>query len=207
MLKRGLMWLDRRNDRCMHYHDLDNQWIESLLERHIYSRGLGRGINMRLSYPHKDITLEGCRLRHRWCGLGFGHNDHVYLFQGISHPNIQRYGTSVVGWLCLDHSLGVEWVLLSNLFSFFLYYFGLLISNRLLIVVLQDTPINQTPDLNTRKDDPKEDTDIKHNNNKNNQPNNDKPPSFSPLSLTINHPPSILIQTIDQSPNSSPPID
>ena len=46
----------------MHCHDLDNQWIESLLERHIYSRGLGTSINMRPSYPHKHITLES---RHR----------------------------------------------------------------------------------------------------------------------------------------------
>mgnify|MGYP006889241620 CR=1 FL=1 len=53
----------------MHYHDLDNQeW---------------RGINMRLSYPHKDITLEDCCLRHRWCGLGFGHDDCVNIFLGI----------------------------------------------------------------------------------------------------------------------------
>ena len=30
-----------------------------------------------------------------------------YLFQGISHPNIHGYGTSVASWLCLDQSLGV----------------------------------------------------------------------------------------------------
>ena len=99
--------MDRTNDMCMHYHDLDNQWIEGLLERRIYSRGLGKGINMRLSYPHRDITSEGCCRRHRWCGLGFCLEDRVYLFQCISHPNIRRYGTLVVGWLCLDHSLWV----------------------------------------------------------------------------------------------------
>ena len=94
----------------MHYHDLDNQLMESLLERHIYSRGLGKGINMRLSYPHKDIMSEGCCLRHRWCGLGFCLDDRVYFFQGISHPNIRWYETSVVGWQCLDHISGmVEW--------------------------------------------------------------------------------------------------
>ena len=35
--------------------------MESLLERHIYSRGLGRGINMRLSYPHKHVTVRDVR--------------------------------------------------------------------------------------------------------------------------------------------------
>ena len=116
---------------------INNQWIESLLERHIYSRGLGKGINMRLSYPYRDITSKGCCRRHRWWGLGFRLDDRVYLFQGVSHPNIRRYGTSVVGWLCLDHSSGVVgW----NGFFYPIYYlsftwFGLLISNRLLTMV------------------------------------------------------------------------
>ena len=73
--------------------------------------------------------------------------------------------------------------------------------------MLLNTPIIQTHDLNTHNDDLEEDIDIKHNNNENNQPNNDKPPSPSPLSLTYKHPPSIPIQTVDQSPNSSLPID
>ena len=62
---------------------------------------------MRPSYPHKHITSEGCCLRHRWCGLGFCHDDRVNLFQGISHPNIRQYKMSMVGWLCLDHTSGV----------------------------------------------------------------------------------------------------
>ena len=62
---------------------------------------------MRLSYPHKDITSKACYLGHRWCGLGFRHDDRVNLFQGTSHPNIRWYGMSVVGWLCLDQSSGV----------------------------------------------------------------------------------------------------
>ena len=62
---------------------------------------------MRLTYPHKHIMSEGCCDTHQWCGLGFCHDDRVNLFQGISHPNIQQYGTSMVGWLCLDHSSGV----------------------------------------------------------------------------------------------------
>ena len=44
--------------------------------------------------PHRDITSEGCYRRHRWCGLGFRLDDCGYLFQGFSHPNIWRYGTS-----------------------------------------------------------------------------------------------------------------
>ena len=59
---------------------------------------------MRLSYPHKDITSEGCCLKHQWCGLGFRRNDRVNLFLGISHPNIWWYGALIVGRLCLDHS-------------------------------------------------------------------------------------------------------
>ena len=61
---------------------------------------------MRLSYPHKHITSEGFCFRHRWCEVGFRHDDRVNLFQCISHPNIQRYGTSMVGWLYLDHRSG-----------------------------------------------------------------------------------------------------
>ena len=71
--------MDGRNDTCMHYHYLENQLMESRLERHIYSRCLGRDINMRLTYPHKDIMSEGCCRRHRWCGLGFRHDDRVNL--------------------------------------------------------------------------------------------------------------------------------
>ena len=49
---------------------------------HIYSRSLGRGINTRLSYPHKDITSEGYCRRHQWCGLGFRHDDRV-IFSNV----------------------------------------------------------------------------------------------------------------------------
>ena len=81
---------------------------------------------MRLSYPHKDITSEGCCRRHRWCRLGFRLDDRVYLFQGISHPNIQRYGRSVVGWLCLDHSSRVVgWNGFFDPFYFPSFYFVL----------------------------------------------------------------------------------
>ena len=46
--------MDRRNDERMHYdHDLEHQRMERLIERHIYSRSLRKGINMRPSYPHK----------------------------------------------------------------------------------------------------------------------------------------------------------
>ena len=91
---------------------------------------------MRPSYTHKHITLEGCCLRHRWCGLGFCHDDCVNLFQGISHPNIRQYKMSMVGWLCLDHTSGVVgW----NRFFYPIYFpsfyfFGPLIRNRLLSV-------------------------------------------------------------------------
>ena len=104
MLERDI-WLDRRNERCMHSHDLDNQQMESFLKSHIHSRGLGRGINMRHNYPqkthyigrHLNTPVVWARLSSQW---------ECYLFQGISHPNIHQYGTSVVGWLCLDHSSG-----------------------------------------------------------------------------------------------------
>ena len=80
---------------------------EPFKKAHLFKGPRKKGINMRLSYPHRDITSEGFCRRHRWCGLGFRLDDRVYLFQGISHSNIRQYGTSVVGWLCLDHSSGV----------------------------------------------------------------------------------------------------
>ena len=82
---------------------------------------------MRLNFPHEDITSKDYCLRHRWCGLGFRHNDHVNLFQGISHPNIWQYGMSVVGWLCLDHSSGV--VMWNGLFYpiYFLSFYVILV--------------------------------------------------------------------------------
>ena len=99
-----------------------------------------------LSYPHKDIMSEGCCLRHRWCGLGFRHDDRVNLFLCINHPNIRWYGTSVVGWLCLDHNSGWsgETGSLSSLFSFFLLYFGLLISDRLLTTLKLSLPLSMS---------------------------------------------------------------
>ena len=86
---------------------------------------------MRLSYPHKDIRSEGHWFRHRWCGLGFCYGNHVNLFQGISHPHIRLYGTSVVGWLCLDHRSGGTDSSIQFIYHVFTY-FGLLISNRFL---------------------------------------------------------------------------
>ena len=130
-IRKGQMWLDRMNDKCMHYHDMDKKWIESPLEKHVYSRGLGRSINMRPSYPNKThYVTKATFLRHQWCGLGFRH----YLFQGTSHPNICPYGTSVVGWLCLDHSSGlVEWIrFFYQYIHNFLLLFGLFINNKLL---------------------------------------------------------------------------
>ena len=65
------------------------------------------------------------------------------LFQGISHPNIHRYGTLVVGCLCLDYSLGVVeffYQIYLSLFYFNLAYClvvdsykGLLSVNRVVI--------------------------------------------------------------------------
>ena len=52
-VRKGLMLLDKTNDKCMHYHDLDKQWMERLLEKHTYSRGLGTSLNMRPHDPHK----------------------------------------------------------------------------------------------------------------------------------------------------------
>ena len=103
-VKNAIMWLDRRNGRCMHYHGLDNQWMESLLKMCIYSWGLGRGITMMPSYAHKHIMSEGCCLRNRWCELGFRLDDHVISSKVLV---ILISGTSGVGWLCLDHSSGV----------------------------------------------------------------------------------------------------
>ena len=68
------MWLDRRNDRCMHYHDLDNQWMESLLKRHIYSRGIGKGINMRsLATLISTLCCLVVRVAQWRPGLAFNH--------------------------------------------------------------------------------------------------------------------------------------
>ena len=70
----------------MHYHDLDNQLMKSPLERHIYSRGLGLGIN---------IMSKGFRLKMSVLWARLSSQRSCYLFLGISHPNIWRYGTSV----------------------------------------------------------------------------------------------------------------
>ena len=129
------MFTNVRNKLMWQVHALTtNEW-RVFLERHIYSRSRGRNIMMRFTYSHKHIKSEGCGLRHRWCGLGFRHDDRINLFQGIRYPNIHWYGMSMVGWLCFDHYLEggrVERVLLSNLFILFLLYFGILISNNLL---------------------------------------------------------------------------
>ena len=64
--RKGLTWLDRGNDRCMHYHDIDIQWMEVL----------GK------IYKHEANYLHGARImskvtRHQWCRLGFCREDCV----------------------------------------------------------------------------------------------------------------------------------
>ena len=70
--RKELKWLDRGKDRCLHYYELDNQSIESLIKRHIYSRGLGGGINIRPTYTYKThYVRKVIILRHWWCRLSF----------------------------------------------------------------------------------------------------------------------------------------
>ena len=109
-LRKGLMRLDRWNDKRMHYHDLNNQCIKSLLKKRIYSWGLGRSINMKPSYHHKTLRRNFGIFRHRWCGIGFHRDSKVKILalhipRFYSHPNICWYEMSMVGWLCIDHNL------------------------------------------------------------------------------------------------------
>ena len=82
--------------------------MESVLEKHMYSRGLGRSTNMRPSYPHEThyagkLSLGTPIVRSRLLSRQL-----CNLFQGTSHPNIRRYRMSVVGLLCLDHNSGLS---------------------------------------------------------------------------------------------------
>ena len=99
--------MDRRNDRCMHYHDFDKKWTESLLLKHIYSRGLWRIINMSLATIIKHVMAEYWSIKTPMVLARLLVQQLCYLFQGASHPSICQSRTLVVDWLCLDHSLGV----------------------------------------------------------------------------------------------------
>ena len=91
---------------------------------------------MRLSYPHKHITSEGCWLRHQWFGLGFCHDDNLVQVILISDNMGRQWQVGYVQIIALGQS-GL--CLLSILFSFVLLYFGLLISKILLTIVGYDT--------------------------------------------------------------------
>ena len=133
-VRKRQIWLDRGNDRCVQYHELHNQRMESLLEKHIYSRGIGRSINMTSNYPHKTHYVG--RLKSWdivvWARLSSGWP--CYLFLGTSYPNIHQYGMLMIGWPCLEHSSGlVGRIMFFYPFTFLLLQFGLLISKKISI--------------------------------------------------------------------------
>ena len=77
MLKRDSCdWIEGMIGACTIMISTTNE-KESILERHIYSRGLGRGMNMGLQNPYKQITSECFCIRHRWYGLVFRHDDRI----------------------------------------------------------------------------------------------------------------------------------